>query len=397
MHLNAYRCLHAAYMRLNDAIVRKLPSPPTGYRLIWDTEIKGFGVRVTAAGAKSFILNYRASGVGRRHTIGSFPDWPTSAAREEAKRLKREIDQGGDPALDRREMRAAPTVADLIDRYRAEHAPRKRERSRLEDESLIRQWISPELGNRKVTDVRRADIERLHRKITERGTPVRANRILILLSRMFTLAVRWELRPDNPVEGVERNHEEPRHRYLSGDEMRRLAEALAGLRSQQAANAIRLLLLTGARRMEVLSATWDQFDLEAGVWVKPSSHTKQRKIHRVPLSEPARTLLADIRATAGRSPYLFPARSGGGHLGDVKKSWAIVCQAAKLDGVHVHDMRHSYAGILASAGLSLPVIGALLGHTQAATTQRYVHLIDDALRAATEKAGAVIGGLNKKT
>jgi integrase len=342
-------------------------------------------------------LNYRSRGVERRLTIGSFPDWPVSPAREEAKRLKRIVDQGGDPLLVRREDQAAPAVADLIERYRAEHAVRKkRERSRLEDESLIRQWIAPELGNRKVADVRRADIEKLRHKITDHGTPVRANRVLILLSKMFTLSVGWELRGDNPVKGVERNHEEPRSRFLTGAEMQRLATALAGLRNQRAANAIRLLLLTGARRMEALAATWDQFDLdEAGVWTKPSSHTKTKKVHRVPLSAPARTLLADMKSAAGRSPYLFPGRDGG-HLGDIKKSWATVCAAAGLTGVNVHDLRHSYAAALASGGQSLPIIGALLGHTQASTTQRYAHLLDDPLRAATEKAGAAITGGGKR-
>lgn len=206
-----------------------------------------------------------------------------------------------------------------------------------------------------------------------------------------------EMRDDNPVAGVERNHEEPRIRYLAGDEMQRLIDALARLHNQQASNAIRLLLLIGARRMEVLAATWDQFDLdEAGVWTKPSSHTKTKKVHRVPLSGPARTLLADMKATAGRSLYLFPGRGGHGHLTDVKKSWATVCSAAGLAGVHIHDLRHSFGAALASAGMSLPIIGALLGHTQAQATQRYSHLIDDALRAATEKAAAVITGGEKR-
>ena len=119
-------------MNLNDAIVRKLPSPDKGSRISWDTAVKGFGVRVTAAGAKAFIVNYRARGIERRFTIGSFPDWPTVAAREEAKKLKRIVDQGGDPALERREERAAPTINDLIERYRKEHAPKRRERNGIE-------------------------------------------------------------------------------------------------------------------------------------------------------------------------------------------------------------------------------------------------------------------------
>jgi integrase len=212
---------------------------------------------------------------------------------------------------------------------------------------------------------------------------------------MFALSVRWEMRDDNPASGVERNHESPRDRYLSGDEMGRLAAALAELRNQQAANAIRLLLLTGARRTEVLAATWDQFDLDTGVWVKPSSHTKQKKMHRVPLSAPARTLLADMKAVAGRSPYLFPRRGGGGYLYSVQKSWTTACRAAGIADARLHDLRHSYASALASGGQSLPIIGALLGHTQAQTTQRYAHLLDDPLRAATEKAGAVITGGGK--
>lgn len=383
-------------MNLNDAIVRKLSPPDKGSRISWDTAVKGFGVRVTAAGAKAFIVNYRARGIERRYTIGSFPDWPTTAAREEAKRLKRIVDQGGDPALERREEREAPTVHDLIERYRKEHAPKKRERSRGEDEGLLRQWVIRELGNRKVADIRHGDIERLHRKITERGAPVRANRVLILLSRLFTLSMRWEMRADNPVAGVERNPEEPRHRYLSAGELGRLATALAGLRNQQAANAIRLLLLTGARRMEVLAATWTQFDLDAGTWTKPSSHTKTKRMHHVPLSRPAVQLLTAMKEAAGRrSSYLFPSPRGDGHLGDIKKSWQAVCQAAGIADAHVHDLRHSYASALASGGESLPTIGALLGHTQAQTTARYSHLVDSALREATEKAAAVVGAVRK--
>jgi integrase len=227
---------------------------------------------------------------------------------------------------------------------------------------------------------------------------------------MFSLAVRWEMRPDNPVNGLERNHEDKRARYLSGDELRRLIQVLAVYKNRDAANVIRLLLLTGARRGEVLAATWDQFDLEAGVWTKPSSHTKQRREHRVPLSGPARRLLSEMKRAAERraaeanrqySPFLFPAQrrrwrgerdtASADHMREVKGQWATICRLADLRGVRVHDLRHTYASVLASAGQSLPVIGALLGHTQPATTARYSHLFDDPLRAATEQMASAVG------
>src|SRR4051812_787675 len=190
--------------KLTDGFARSVSTPVSNKPQVihYDGEVKGFGLRLTKGGARSFVLNYRARGVERRYTIGSYPDWKVSAAREEAKRLKRLIDQGRDPMGERHEERAAPTINDLIDRYLAEHAPRKREGSRREDDSLIRQWIKPELSNRKVAAVRHTDIERLHRKITTQGTPTRANCTVALLSKMFSLAIRWEMRADNPARGL---------------------------------------------------------------------------------------------------------------------------------------------------------------------------------------------------
>jgi integrase len=144
----------------------------------------------------------------------------------------------------------------------------------------------------------------------------------------------------------------------------------------------------------VLGANWNQFDLEAGIWTKPSSHTKQKREHRVPLSAPARQLLAKMRASSD-SPLLFAAKSGSGLKLHLRRAWSRICQAAQIEGVRIHDLRHTYASVLASAGLSLPVIGALLGHTQPGTTARYAHLFDDPLRAATERAAAIIGGGDK--
>ena len=226
--------------------------------------------------------------------------------------------------------------------------------------------------------------------LSKRG-PTHANRTLAVLSRMFSLAVRWGMREDNPCEGVERNQERKRTRYLTGAEMTRLSGALAALPDQGAANAVRLLLLTGARRGELLAAKWTDIDLdsEQPKWTKPGATTKQKTEHRVPLSSPAGRLLVEMRAVA-ESEWLFPALLGDGHRGHINAAWETLRKAAKLPDVRLHDLRHSFASIAASSGLSLPVIGALLGHTTPVTTARYAHLFDDPLREATERVGAII-------
>lgn len=373
--------------RLTDSIIKALPTPASGNRITYDAEMPGFGCRVTAAGSRAFVLNYRTTGGReRRITIGQHPTWGLKAAREEAKRLRREIDSGRDPLGEEEAERGAPTIANLCRRYEEEHLPKKRERSARDDRALIEREILPRLRRRKVADVTFSDIDRLHREITKRA-PIRANRAVALSSKMFSLAIRWGWRLDNPCKGVERNPENKRDRYLTSEELGRLTSALGKHRDQQSANIIRMLLLTGARRGEVLAMRWTDLDLAAGVWIKPSAHTKQKKAHRVPLSAPARQLLARIARTS--STYVFPARVDG-HRTEIKGSWQSICKAAQLDGVRVHDLRHSYASILASAGLSLPVIGALLGHTQTQTTARYAHLFDDPLRSATERVGAIV-------
>jgi integrase len=374
--------------KISDKVVRELEPPASGNRIAYDDDLKGFGVRITASGARSFVLNYRASGRERRFTIGAPPSWTAAAARERAKELRRAVDRGEDPMAEREADRTAPTVADLAARYLIEHAPRKRAISVRDDKSMLEKLILPKLGRIKAEAIRRADIAALHRELSATA-PIRANRVLALLSKMFSLAIEWEIRADNPCKGVAKNAEDRRERYLSTAELLRLTEALAAHKDQATANALRLLLLTGARRGEVLGATWSQFDLETGVWTKPASTTKQRKVHRVPLSAPAMTLLREMR-TATKGAVLFPGRGGNSTQGDLKKGWATICTAAGLENLRVHDLRHSYASFLAGAGLSLPVIGALLGHATPTTTARYAHLADDPLRAATERVGALV-------
>lgn len=373
-------------MRLTDAIVRKLPVPVSGNRIQWDNSVPGFGSRVTAAGARAFVLNYRTrTGRARRYTIGAFPDWSTVGARDEARRLRRLIDQGGDPLAGIEAERDAPTMADLIDRFIAEHLPRLRSSSQRNYQMLIRTRIRPFFGRHtKVADVTYADVDRMHRQIDR---PYAANRSVEVLRKMFALAIRWGMRSDNPAQRIERNPEVKRKRYLSGDELMRLTAALAAHPDRQAANVIRMLLLTGARFGEVVGMRWDA--ISDGTWTKLASGTKQKTDHVVPLSAPAQQLLAGIEHSG---EYVFPGKGRTAHVTVIDKSWRTIKAAAGINGLRIHDLRHSFASQLASGGASLPLIGALLGHSSPATTARYSHLFLDPQRLAVERVGAIVSG-----
>ena len=404
---------------LTDVIVKKLPLPPKGSKVHYDATTKGFGVSVTANGARSFVLNYRVKGTGRerRVTIGRFPDWMTTAARDEAKRLRRLIDAGGDPLASIEAEREAPTVSDLAARFIAEHLPRLRPATQKAYRRLIASHIMPGLGvHTKVADVTYVDCDRLHRSI---GKRYEGNRVMAVLSKMLSLAIRWQWRADNPVKSVERNPEVKRKRYLSAEELQRLTAALAAHPDRQVANIIRMALLTGARIGEIFSMRWEA--VNDGVWSKPASTTKQKSDHVVSLSAPALQLLNEIRAEqngntlpisntnhgslsanaqhAGLSkathgsPFVFPSDKGRtGHIAGIEKSWRSIKKAAKIEGLRIHDLRHSYASLLASSGASLPLIGAMLGHSSPATTARYAHLFQDPQKAAAERVAAIVEG-----
>jgi integrase len=402
--------------KLTDAIIRKTLPPGRGQCFIWDSEIKGFALRVTVGGAKSFVLDYRIDGRQRRITLGNYPDWTVQAARVAAKTMKRDVDLGQDPMGERHALRDAPTVQDLWQRYQIEKLENKAARTQVDERSMWHKIILPRLGKHRVADVTYNDVDELHRDITRiRKTPVRANRVVEVLRGAFNLAIRWHWRQDNPTRGVQRNQEEKRERYLGKTEIMALARALNEHPEVTSANAIKLLMLTGARRGEVLGATWDMFDLEQGTWVKPSAHTKQRRIHRVPLSSPALELLKSMRFEA-KNRFVFGGAEGK-PLTDIKRTWASVCKTVgfveripkrtrsgkpvfnetgapiliEQPNLRIHDLRHSFASILVSAGASLPLIGQLLGHTQVQTTQRYAHLFDSPMRDAAEAVGAFVG------
>ncbi|UWQ21594.1 site-specific integrase [Jannaschia sp. W003] len=376
-----------ARVRISDKLARSLEPPASGNRIVYDDTVRGFGLRVTAKGARSFVLNYRMKGRERRITIGQYPAWSVAAARKQAEDYRRRISLGDDPLEERQTLRAAPTVADLFERYAAEHLPTKAPRSASDDRAMWAKDILPALGPKKVADLTSSDCDALHRAIS-RDRPTRANRVMEVLRKALNLAIRWGWIERNPASGVRRNVEKRRTRYLTPEEIARLRAALDAHPQQASADAILFLMLTGCRRGEALGATWDQFDLPRRVWTKPEGTTKQRRVHRVPYSEAVAALLERRRAEAGGA-FVFTG-SLGAPLVDVKRTWASVCRTAELDDVRMHDLRHTYASLLASSGASLPVVGALLGHSQPQTTARYAHLYDDTLRSATQSVADAI-------
>jgi integrase len=393
-------------MKLTDKLVDDIEPPTNGIFRMPDSELKGFNAQVTPSGARAFVLRYRIRGRQRLYTIGSRSAWSTVAARNRARELRRLIDQGIDPhEMDARQRDDAITVADFWERiYEPLHVRQLRPKTANDMRSMMKNDILPRLGDRPVKDVDHADAAALHRTVTKRA-PMRANRVRNTLSGIMSWAERPHIdsngdrvptmRPpfSNPCRGVKKNLEEPREVFLSPAKIARLAEVLERRPERTIVALVRFLLLTGARFSEAANATWSQFDFERGTWTKPSSHVKQKKSHTVPLSAPALLLLQQLREQNGPGEFLFPSSVTGRPLTQMNtKFWKSVCRQAGLENVRIHDLRHTFASTLASGGASLPLIGQLLGHTQAQTTARYSHLVDAVQREAVERAGAVIAG-----
>jgi integrase len=392
--------------KITQRTIKNLAVPEQGNAIVWDSELKGFGVRVTAAEVVSYFLNYRAHGRQRRYTIGHSPEWTAEAARAEAAKLKPRIDaEGFDPLEAKQRARGEPTLRDLATEYQERHySANGNGHTKLRDKQTLDGIILPRLGTLRLAAVSTRDVERLHREL--KGTPYRANRVLALLSSMFSEAMRWKWAKENPARGVERYQEHKRERWLQDEELKRLNAALDKYPDQSAANAIRLIALTGSRKSEVLKAQWDEFDLERGVWTKPSHHTKQKKIEHVPLSTAALDLLRRMKPEVAVGP-LFLGKDGEAARVSLRKPWVQVLKAAGLAEavtkkgkrrhavtkykplVRIHDLRHTFASHLVSKGASLQIVGGLIGHTQIATTQRYAHVADKALRDATNTFGDI--------
>lgn len=367
--------------RITDKLVQALPAPSSGSKITYDNRIYGFGVRVTASGKRSYILNYHFKGRERRITIGPYPTWKVVAARKQAQEFKVQVSNGLDPLEARHTEYASPTVLEMWERYERDYLSKLALRSQKDQASMFHKSVLPKLGSKKVADVTFSDCERLHRHLTK-DRPIRANRVIEVLRRNFNLALRWGWVDRNPAVGIERNPETKRERYLDTDEISRLLDALDNHKQRTSCDAIKFILFTGCRRGEALNARWDQFDQDLQIWTKPAATTKQRRIHRVPVSSAVSGILKE-RLSSSNSDYIFESKNGN-PITDVKKTWASLLVTAKIENARIHDLRHTFASIAVSQGQSLPIIGAMLGHTQTQTTARYAHLYDDPLIKAAE-------------
>jgi integrase len=377
--------------KITKRFVESITPDPTKKLIIWDTELIGFGVIILPTHKRNYVVQYRNTDrVQRRFKIGNHGQITTELARELAKKRLASVTQGHDPVEQKTQFQRMMTMKDLVQDYFERHAYKKRPKSIQEDHNLLKNIILPCFENSKIAYITHRDIETLHLKYKK--TPYQANRALSLLSKMFSLAMAWGWCDDNPVKGIQKYPEEKRDRWLNEEEMEKLWQILDQHPNHPTAYIFKFLLLTGARKGEVINATWDQFDLEKGVWTKPAHLTKQKRKEHLPLSQKALDILYEIQKfKVSDSDYLFPGRLPGEPLKDVKKFWGNVLKKAGIDNVRIHDLRHTHASHLVSSGLSLSIVGRLLGHTQAATTQRYAHLADEPLRQAANLFGDKIG------
>jgi integrase len=360
--------------------------------VMWDTELKGFGVRCRASGAKYYVIKFRSGG-RQRWTIGRHGSpWTPDTARGEAMRQLGLRAGGKDPASERDRQKGVITVAELGARFLNDYVPHHCKASTASEyRRAVELFINPALGHHRISDLLRADIARLHHDLHDR--PYQANRALGVLSKMMNLAEEWGLRTDgsNPCRHVKKYREQKRERYLSPEELQRLGQTLA--EAQQRNNedpyvlaAIGLLVLSGARLREILTLRWEHVDLTNGVLRLPDSKTGAKLVY---LNANAADLLRAVPRMMG-NPHVIAGKRPGAHLVDLQKPWQRIRARADLKDVRIHDLRHSFAAVAAESGMSLPMIGKLLGHTQPITTARYAHLAADPMRAAAELIGAKI-------
>jgi integrase len=374
----------------------------------WDTDLKGFGLRITPMGERVYVLKYRIAGEQRWLTIGRHGSpWTPEQARDEAKRLLGDVARNNDPASQRRAEREALTFAALCDLYLAEGVSHKKRSTIAADRGRIEHHLKPLLGRKRVTTIAREDVERLLVDVKAgktkaaapesrrpgslaRGGAGVAAQCVTLAATILQFAVSRKLRGDNPGRGIKKPPVRRLQRFLSDAELGALAAALKayvdGGGNIYPAAAIRLLALTGARRSEILNLRWREVDLERGLLMLPDSKTGAKAIH---LSPPAVEILHKLPRMDSNEFVIVGGKKGAPYQG-LNAIWEDVRAAAGVPEVRLHDLRHTYASVGAGASLGLLIIGKLLGHAQAQTTARYAHLADDPLRKASNAIGSTI-------
>jgi integrase len=378
-------------VQLSPSFIKSASCPDSVKKLdFFDCEQRGFLLEVRCSGGKTYYQRYTDErGRERQYKIGPADVLPLSVARRQGRAILAQALIGSDPQERRAELRAIPTLAELVrDRYLPHVKSYKR--SWCTDETVLRVHILPAIGSVYV-DQLRADpivalVERMRAKGYATGT---TNRVVIVLRHIFNLARKWRVPgvTENPTAGINLAPDVNRERFLSPEEAQRLVASIEEDENQAAANAIMLLLLTGARRNEITHARWDYLDWDKRTLLVPLS--KSGKPRSIALNAPAMELLRSVRRT-NESAYIFPSPVTGQPSPSLYFPWHRIRVRAGLPDLRLHDLRHSFASFLVNRGVSLYVVQGLLGHAHTRYTQRYAHLTPDTLRDAAEAVGSVV-------
>ena len=359
--------------------------------VFWDRDLPGFGVRVHSTGRKVYVVQSRGPAGPKRVTLGRHGDMPADEARKRAAVVIDRIKQGEDPFHKPSEPEL--TLSDLSERFMSTHVNvHCKPKTVATYRSVLDKHILPVLGDKAISEVGRKEISALHHRL--RDTPAMANQAVKLLSKMYSLAEAWGNMPPgkNPCGSVRRYKERSRERFLTPEEFRRLGKVLQDAEADgsvwpPAIAALRLLMLTGCRKSEILTLRWDDVDRTAGELRLRDAKAGPRM---VPLTAPVRTVLDGIPRIDG-APWVLVGQRPGTGLTKVDNYWQSIRAKAGLEDVRIHDIRHSYASRALALGESLPTIGKLLGHRKVATTARYAHLMRDAEKEAATRVGDSIG------